>query len=94
MTWTVYILECSDGTLYTGISSDVEQRMANHDKGKGARYTKGRGPFSLVYIEEKESKGEALKREKHIKSLRRQDKLRLIAEFLHPQGSRPSFQKN
>ena len=75
------MLECSDGTLYTGISSNVKQRLAHHEKGKGARYTKGRGPFRVVYVEPKETKGEALKREKAIKSLRRQEKVRLIAEF-------------
>ena len=78
--WTVYILECSDNTLYTGISSNVEQRVAKHENGKGARYTKGRGPFSLVYSEQKDTKGEALKREAEIKSLRREEKLQLISE--------------
>jgi putative endonuclease len=86
MIWTVYMLECVDLTLYTGISSNVEQRIANHDKGKGARYTKGRGPFKLVYVEQKETKGEALKREKEIKSLKRQEKLKLISEFLFPKA--------
>ncbi len=84
MPWTVYILECADHTLYTGISQNVEQRIANHDKGKGARYTKGRGPFSLVYTEQKETKGEALKRECEIKSLRRNEKLELISETSKP----------
>ena len=86
MVWTVYILECSDRTLYTGISPKVEQRIANHEKGKGARYTKGRGPFTLVYTEQKETKGEALKREREIKSLRRKEKLALISETQKPKG--------
>jgi len=86
MVWTVYILECSDRTLYTGISPKVEQRIANHEKGKGARYTKGRGPFTLVYTEQKETKGEALKREREIKSLRRKEKLALISESPKPKG--------
>ncbi len=84
MSWTVYILECSDRTLYTGISPNVEQRIANHEKGKGARYTKGRGPFLLVYSEQKETKGEALKREGEIKSLKRKEKLQLISESPKP----------
>lgn len=85
MSWTIYILECADGTLYTGISPNVEQRIANHEKGKGARYTKGRGPFTLVYTEQKKTKGEALKREREIKSLRREEKLKLIAEIPKPE---------
>ena len=86
MTWSVYILECADGTLYTGISSNVQQRIANHEKGKGARYTKGRGPFTHVHTEQKETKGEALKREREIKSLRRKEKLALISESPKPKG--------
>lgn len=80
MTWTVYILQCADNTLYTGISQNVKQRIARHEKGIGARYTKNRGPFTLVYTEKKETKGEALKREKEIKSLTRTQKLCLIAQ--------------
>jgi len=49
--WTVYMLECADKTLYTGITNDLDRRMAEHEAGKGARYTKGRGPFRLVYQE-------------------------------------------
>ena len=49
MHWTVYMLECADKTLYTGITNDLDRRMAEHAAGKGARYTKGRGPFRLVY---------------------------------------------
>lgn len=82
MPWTVYILECADATLYTGISINVEQRIVAHEKGNGARYTKSRGPFALVYTEQKKTQGEALKREREIKSLRRQEKLKLISEFL------------
>jgi predicted GIY-YIG superfamily endonuclease len=82
--WTVYILECGDTTMYTGISLNVEQRLATHEKGKGARYTKNRGPFALVYAEQKETHGEALKREREIKSLKRQEKLKLISEFPKP----------
>ena len=82
--WTVYILECSDRTLYTGISLNVKQRIVHHVKGKGAKYTKGRGPFKLVFTELKGTKGEALKREREIKSLRRQEKLTLISNSPAP----------
>lgn len=82
--WTVYILECSDHTLYTGISPNVKQRITQHEKGKGARYTKGRGPFKLVFTEHKETKGEALKREREIKSLRKKEKLTLISHSPKP----------
>jgi len=84
MIWTVYILQCADTTLYTGISQNVEQRIATHEKGNGARYTKSRGPFKLVYTEQKGTKGEALKREREIKSLRREEKLKLISEIPKP----------
>ena len=80
MIWTVYILECSDNTLYTGISQNVNQRIAAHENGKGAKYTKTRGPFKLVYTEQKETKGEALKREREIKNFPRKEKLKLISE--------------
>ncbi len=80
MIWTVYILECSDQSLYTGISQDLERRIAAHEQGKGARYTKGRGPFALLYVEQKDTKGEALKRERAIKTLSRKEKLKLISE--------------
>ena len=84
MVWTVYILECADNTLYTGISQNVEGRIVEHEKGHGAKYTKNRGPFTLVYAEKKETKGEALKRERAIKSLRRKDKLKLISGTTKP----------
>lgn len=76
--WTVYILRCADTTLYTGITCDLEQRLAAHGQGKGARYTRGRGPLQLVYQEELDSKGEALRRERAIKRLSRQRKLALL----------------
>ena len=80
MDWTVYILQCADGTLYTGITNDPERRMAEHESGQGAKYTKGRGPFQLVYQEACEDRGLASKRENEIKSLDRKAKLALIAE--------------
>ena len=78
MTWTVYILECADGSLYTGITTNITRRMAEHQAGQGAKYTKGRGPFRLVYSETYEGKGEAYRREIETKSLDRATKLKLL----------------
>ena len=77
MAWIVYILECADRTLYTGITNDLEQRLEKHAKGTGAKYTRGRGPFRLVYAQRLKTKSRALKRELEIKSLRRAEKLAL-----------------
>lgn len=76
--WSVYILRCGDGTLYTGIATDVQARFAQHQSGKGAKYTRGRGPLELVYTELCEDKSAALKRELAIKALKREEKLALI----------------
>lgn len=78
MTWWVYLLRCGDQTLYCGVAKDVDARLAQHREGKGARYTKGRGPLEVVYREACESQSDALRREIHIKRLGREDKLRLI----------------
>ena len=75
--WVVYILECKDGTLYTGITDDVERRFAAHSAGKGAKYTRGRGPLQLVYQEECGDHSAALRREWQVKALNRQQKLAL-----------------
>ena len=77
MDWFVYILRCGDGTLYTGITDDVERRLAAHRAGKGAKYTRGRGPLELVYQERQSDKSAALRREYQVKRLSRADKLRL-----------------
>ncbi len=79
-TWYVYILRCGDGTLYTGIAPDVAARLEVHRSGKGAKYTRGRGPLELVYTEEYETKSAALKREYAIKRLPRQKKLALLSQ--------------
>ncbi len=79
MNWIVYILQCADGTLYTGITNDLDRRMAEHEAGQGAKYTRGRGPFQLVYNEVCEDRGQASKREFEIKSLNREQKLGLIS---------------
>lgn len=79
MAW-VYILRCGDGTLYTGCTTDLERRFKAHQSGKGARYTRGRGPLEIVYREETESLPLAQKREKQIQSLSRQQKQALIQQ--------------
>ena len=76
--WYVYILRCADGTLYTGSTDDVERRVTVHNSGKGAKYTRGRGPVEVVYTEECDSYSAALKREYAIKQLSRQEKWNLI----------------
>lgn len=74
----VYILKCSDGTLYTGWTTDVQKRLAAHNSGKGAKYTRSRLPAELVYTEEYDDKIEAQKREYAIKQLSRLEKEALI----------------
>lgn len=78
LSWFVYMLRCGDGTLYTGITDDVQKRLAAHRAGKGAKYTRGRGPLELVYQEELPDKSDALKREYAIKRLRREEKEQLL----------------
>jgi putative endonuclease len=74
----VYILSCSDGTLYTGSTNDLEKRLETHNTGKGAKYTRGRLPVVLKYSETFATKIEALKREAEIKRLSRNKKLSLL----------------
>lgn len=76
--WYLYILRCGDGTLYTGITDDIPRRLAVHASGKGAKYTRGRTPLTLVYQECLADKSSALKREYAVKQLSRQEKLALI----------------
>ena len=76
--WYLYILRCRDGSLYTGITTDVEKRLEAHRCGKGAKYTRGRGPLKLVYRERCGDHSQALKRELEIKALPREAKLALI----------------
>ncbi len=75
---TVYILKCSDGTLYTGYTNDMEHRLNMHEEGKGAKYTRGRGPFQVMYIEKFPTKQEAMQKEYQIKQLSRTEKFQLI----------------
>lgn len=74
-----YVVRCADGTLYTGWTTDLAARLAAHDAGTGARYTRGRGPVTLVYSEEYADPNEARRRECAIKKLDRRGKERLIA---------------
>ena len=74
----VYILRCGDGSLYTGWTNHLEERVAAHRAGRGAKYTRGRGPVELVYWERFSTREEAMRREYAIKRLSRADKLKLI----------------
>ena len=76
--WHVYIIECKDGTLYTGITNNLERRIKQHNYGRGCKFTKYRSPVKLLYNEECLSKAIALRREARIKSLTRAKKLELI----------------
>lgn len=83
--WTVYILECRDGSLYTGITNDIEKRLQAHNDGTAARFTRGRGPVSLRYTELHPDRSAASKREVAIKKLSRTEKLLLIRHFAENQ---------
>lgn len=78
MQYLVYIVECADGTYYTGYTNNLQKRLWEHNSGKGARYTSGRYPVSLKYNETCDSRGEALRREWEIKKLGRKEKEELI----------------
>ena len=77
--WTVYILQCRDGTLYTGITDNLPRRLAAHNAGKGAKYTKSRRPVTLAYYEVFENRQDAMRREYAIKQLPKKEKERLAA---------------
>ena len=76
--WLVYLLRCSDGSFYTGITNDLDKRLKAHAAGKASRYTRGRLPVKVIYTEPQENKSAALKREAAIKKLRRAAKNRLL----------------
>ncbi len=78
--WLVYILRCRDGSLYTGITNNLERRLAAHQDGSGARYTRARLPVELVYTEQAPDRSAATKRETAIKALSRDRKLELISK--------------
>lgn len=79
MSYWLYILQCGDNTLYTGTTDDVERRLAVHQSGKGAKYTRGRGPLTVVYREACTDRSAALRREAAVKHMTRAEKLSLIA---------------
>lgn len=76
----VYVLECADGTFYTGYTTDPERRVREHDAGEGAKYTRGRTPVELRYVERFDSKSEAMSREYELKGLSRGAKERLVGD--------------
>ena len=78
MTHYVYVVECSDGTLYTGYTTDVERRVEEHNAGEGAKYTRGRTPVEVVHVEEYATRSEAMSREAEIKKMSREEKERLV----------------
>lgn len=80
MAWFVYLLRCRDGSLYTGCTDNVERRLAVHQSGKGAKYTRSRLPVELVYQEPAADRSAALRREAAIKRLPRKEKLKLLEQ--------------
>ncbi len=78
MAYYTYIVRCSDDSLYTGYTNDLDNRIEAHNSGRGAKYTRGRGPVELVYYEEYPTKEEAMSREWHIKRLTRPEKEKII----------------
>jgi putative endonuclease len=78
--WHVYIIRCRDGSLYTGIATDVARRLEEHKDNRGAKYLRGRGPLSLVFEHRVGTRGQALKVERHIKGLSRREKEKLILD--------------
>ena len=81
MSWFVYIVECADGTLYTGVTTDLERRVKQHNSGKGAKYTRARRPVKLVASFDAENNSAACKEEYRIKQLSRTEKFALIKTF-------------
>ena len=77
--WFVYVIRCADGALYTGVSTDVQRRLAEHSAGKGAKYLRGKGPLEMVYSELIGSRSQALKVENGFRKLSKVNKERLIA---------------
>ncbi|MFB6243461.1 MAG: GIY-YIG nuclease family protein [Halobaculum sp.] len=85
----VYVLSCADGSLYTGYTTDPERRVAEHDAGEGAKYTRGRTPVELVHVERFDSRSAAMSREHEIKSLSRSAKERLVEGTTDSSGGQP-----
>jgi putative endonuclease len=87
MSWQVYMIRCSDDSLYTGISCDVERRWQQHVDRRGAKYFRGREPVAIVYLEAADDRGSASRREAAIKRLRRPDKELLISSAINELGT-------
>ena len=85
--WYIYIARCADGSFYTGVARNVSNRMAQHNRGKGAKYTRGRLPLELVYVEKSSDRSSALRRECQIKRMDSAEKRRLIEALASPHGS-------
>ena len=81
MNWSVYMIRCSDNSLYTGITTDIDRRFQQHSEGKGAKYFRGRAPLQVVYREGNHSRRSAAGREYLIKSMDRKEKELMVAEF-------------
>ena len=81
MQWSVYMIRCSDNSLYTGITTDINRRFQQHLEGKGAKYFRGRTPLQVVYREENHNRCSAAEREYRIKNMSRADKELMVAEF-------------
>ena len=79
--WSVYIIQCRDQTLYTGITNNLTNRLEMHESGQAAKYTQGRGPFKLVYQELFENRSLSTKRESEIKKFKKEDKNKLIEGY-------------
>jgi len=77
-TWSVYILRCGDGTLYTGITNDLDKRIESHLNGHGSKYTRSRLPVELVYHEQAGNRSEATQRELEIKKFSREEKMKMV----------------
>jgi putative endonuclease len=80
--WCVYLLKCGDGSLYAGITNDLKKRLRAHRDGRGARYTRGRGPLKVVHVEKAKDRAAASRREYELKQMPRRKKLLLIAAAL------------
>ena len=94
MSHHVYVVECADGTYYTGYTTDVERRVAEHDAGEGAKYTRGRAPVELRHVESYDSRSAAMSREYEIKRLTRAEKEALVGETSDDGGERESENEN
>ena len=88
--WNIYIIQCNDGKFYTGITTDIDRRLREHNSGNGGRFTKYRKPVELVYKEHDVDRAGALKREAEIKKMNRREKLDLI-RFFSPCGGSGRF---